>query len=216
MHGDDDQIVPYRRLGAAVGQAAEERHAQDLQGPAARHARTHPDMINADLLAFITARSWIRRNLLSSARARPRRVNQADRMAAWETRRQTVRRARTSAPARSCNSAGPSAWARPRTHGPGARRSARTALRCAPSAGCGPTLDRPRSAARSQKLGQPVPLSNLVAELNSGSAQPAQTKVPAAMLVEQRAGERHARCSPRAARHIVPAQAGASIPRVSG
>ena len=25
MHGDDDQIVPYRRLGAAVGQAAQER-----------------------------------------------------------------------------------------------------------------------------------------------------------------------------------------------
>jgi non-heme chloroperoxidase len=30
MHGDDDQIVPYRRLRAAVGQAAEERHAEDL------------------------------------------------------------------------------------------------------------------------------------------------------------------------------------------
>ena len=37
MHGDDDQIVPYRRLRAAVGQAAEEGHAEDLQGPAARH-----------------------------------------------------------------------------------------------------------------------------------------------------------------------------------
>ena len=37
MHGDDDQIVPYRRLGAALGEAAEERHAQDLQGLPARH-----------------------------------------------------------------------------------------------------------------------------------------------------------------------------------
>ena len=34
MHGDDDQIVPYRRLRAAFGQAAEERHAEDLRGPA--------------------------------------------------------------------------------------------------------------------------------------------------------------------------------------
>ena len=38
MHGDDDQIVPYADLGAAVGQAAEERHAEDLQGLSARHA----------------------------------------------------------------------------------------------------------------------------------------------------------------------------------
>ena len=37
MHGDDDQIVPYRRLRAAVGQAAQERHAQGLQGLPARH-----------------------------------------------------------------------------------------------------------------------------------------------------------------------------------
>ena len=37
MHGDDDQIVPYRRFGAAGGQAAEERHAEDLSGPSARH-----------------------------------------------------------------------------------------------------------------------------------------------------------------------------------
>ena len=31
----------------------------------------------------------------------------------------------------------------------------------------------------SQKLGQPVPLSYLALELNRGSLQPAQTKVPA-------------------------------------
>ena len=38
MHGDDDQIVPYADSGAAVGEAAEERHAEDLQGLSARHA----------------------------------------------------------------------------------------------------------------------------------------------------------------------------------
>ena len=38
MHGDDDQIVPYADAGAAVGEAAEERHAEDLQGLPARHA----------------------------------------------------------------------------------------------------------------------------------------------------------------------------------
>ena len=37
MHGDDDQIVPDRRLGAALGQAPEERHAEGLQGLSARH-----------------------------------------------------------------------------------------------------------------------------------------------------------------------------------
>ena len=53
MHGDDDQIVPYRRFGAADGQAAEKGHAQDLQGPAARLLQTHPEIVNADILAFI-------------------------------------------------------------------------------------------------------------------------------------------------------------------
>ena len=42
-----------RRFGAAVGQAFEEGHAQDLQGLPARHATTEPATINADLLAFI-------------------------------------------------------------------------------------------------------------------------------------------------------------------
>ena len=37
MHGDDDQIVPYRRFRAAQRQAAQEGHAEDLQGLAARH-----------------------------------------------------------------------------------------------------------------------------------------------------------------------------------
>ena len=38
MHGDDDQIVPYRRLRPAVGQAAQERDAEDLPRLPARHA----------------------------------------------------------------------------------------------------------------------------------------------------------------------------------
>ena len=38
MHSEDDQIVPYADCRAAVGQAAEERHAEDLQGLSARHA----------------------------------------------------------------------------------------------------------------------------------------------------------------------------------
>ncbi len=37
MHGEDDQIVPDRGFGAAVGQAAEERHAEDLSAASARH-----------------------------------------------------------------------------------------------------------------------------------------------------------------------------------
>ena len=53
IHSEDDQIVPYADFGAADGQAAEERHAQDLQGPAARVPFTHPDLINADILAFV-------------------------------------------------------------------------------------------------------------------------------------------------------------------
>ena len=38
MHGDDDQIVPYAEFGAAVGQAAAERHPEDLPRLSARHA----------------------------------------------------------------------------------------------------------------------------------------------------------------------------------
>ena len=38
MHSEDDQIVPYVAAGPAVGQAAEERNAEDLQGLPARHA----------------------------------------------------------------------------------------------------------------------------------------------------------------------------------
>ena len=38
MHGEDDQIVPYADCRTAVGEAAEERHAENLQGLSARHA----------------------------------------------------------------------------------------------------------------------------------------------------------------------------------
>jgi non-heme chloroperoxidase len=37
MHGDDDQIVPIADAGPAVGQAAEEGHAEGLPGLSARH-----------------------------------------------------------------------------------------------------------------------------------------------------------------------------------
>ncbi len=37
MHGDDDQIVPIAGFGAAVVQAAQERHTEGLQGLPARH-----------------------------------------------------------------------------------------------------------------------------------------------------------------------------------
>ena len=37
MHGDDDQIVPIADSAAAVGQAAQERHAEGLPGLPARH-----------------------------------------------------------------------------------------------------------------------------------------------------------------------------------
>ena len=68
MHGDDDQIVPYRRLRAAVGQAAQERHAEDLRGPAARHvhhaSRHHqpgPARLHQGLAPSITGRRPPRR-----------------------------------------------------------------------------------------------------------------------------------------------------------
>ena len=42
MHGDDDQIVPDRGLGAAFGQARKEWHAEGLSGPASRHVHDAP------------------------------------------------------------------------------------------------------------------------------------------------------------------------------
>ena len=38
MHSEDDQIVPYVAAGPLVGEAFEERDAEDLQGLPARHA----------------------------------------------------------------------------------------------------------------------------------------------------------------------------------
>lgn len=38
LHGEDDQIVPISKLGSQVGQAAEERHVEDLSRLLARHA----------------------------------------------------------------------------------------------------------------------------------------------------------------------------------
>ena len=59
MHGDDDQVVPDRRLGRAVDQAAQGRHPEGLPGLPARHvhhprrrhqrrpARVHPELTDA-------------------------------------------------------------------------------------------------------------------------------------------------------------------------
>ncbi|VTL96705.1 FMN oxidoreductase [Pseudomonas aeruginosa] len=41
MHGDDDQIVPYENSGVRSGEAAAQRHAEDLSGLPARDA-DHP------------------------------------------------------------------------------------------------------------------------------------------------------------------------------
>ena len=38
MHSEDDQIVPYVAVRSVVGEAAEKRNAEDLQGFPARHA----------------------------------------------------------------------------------------------------------------------------------------------------------------------------------
>ena len=52
IHSEDDQIVPYADLGAARSAIAEERPAQDYKDlPHGCHS-THPDLINADILAF--------------------------------------------------------------------------------------------------------------------------------------------------------------------
>ena len=53
MHGEDDQIVPYADCGPPVGEALEERDAEDLQGLPHGMITTEAATINADLLAFI-------------------------------------------------------------------------------------------------------------------------------------------------------------------
>ena len=62
MHSEDDQIVPYADCGPAVGQAPQERHAEDLQGLPARHAdhaRRHDQRRPAGLhQGLMGARAW--------------------------------------------------------------------------------------------------------------------------------------------------------------
>ena len=75
----------------------------------------------------------------------------------------------------SCSTAGRSAGGRPRTRGRGASRSGRTAPRCAPCRGPCRVTSVTRSPARgSQKLGQPLPESNLVSDENSAWPQATQ------------------------------------------
>ena len=64
MHGDDDQIVPYADCRAVVGEAAEERDAEDLQGLPARHADHaggHDQRRPARVPESLTPRRWHRR-----------------------------------------------------------------------------------------------------------------------------------------------------------
>ena len=59
MHSEDDQIVPYADSGPLVGQAPQERHAEDLQGLPARHAdhaRRHDQRRPAGLHQGLTLR----------------------------------------------------------------------------------------------------------------------------------------------------------------
>ena len=53
MHGDDDQVVPDRRLGAAVDQAPENGTLKTYPGFPHGMLTTHAAQLNADLLAFI-------------------------------------------------------------------------------------------------------------------------------------------------------------------
>ncbi len=79
---------------------------------------------------------------------------------------------------RSCNSAVPWAWGRRRTHGPDGRRSDCSAPRCGPCRSSGPSGVMTECGSGAQKLGQPVPLSNLVLDENASWAQPAQANRP--------------------------------------
>ena len=90
MHSEDDQIVPYADCRPAVGQAPQERHAEDLQGLPARHAdhaRRHDQRRPAGLhqgLTYVAASSAARRSKSASTAATSvwRWVSPAPRLAA--------------------------------------------------------------------------------------------------------------------------------------
>jgi pimeloyl-ACP methyl ester carboxylesterase len=63
MHSEDDQIVPYSDAGP-LGEAADERDAEDLQGLPARHADhagSHDQCRPASVFESLTLRRWHRR-----------------------------------------------------------------------------------------------------------------------------------------------------------
>ena len=88
-------------------------------------------------------------------------------------------RARTRAPRRSCSNASPSAGVRPETHVQDVRRIARSELPFAPCRRLWSTVVSTAPSTGFQKLGQPVPLSNLVSDENSRWPQPPHRNVPA-------------------------------------
>jgi non-heme chloroperoxidase len=53
LHGDDDQIVPV--MASSRKSAKLLKHAEEIYYPGAPHGvtATHPDQVNADLLAFL-------------------------------------------------------------------------------------------------------------------------------------------------------------------
>jgi non-heme chloroperoxidase len=56
IHGDDDQIVPYADAGPLSAKLLKHATLKTYKGkPHGVHA-TDPDLVNMDLLAFITAR----------------------------------------------------------------------------------------------------------------------------------------------------------------
>ena len=54
MHGDDDQIVPYK-IRTVIGQAAEGRNVKTYKGFPHGMPTTNAETIDAELLAFIKA-----------------------------------------------------------------------------------------------------------------------------------------------------------------
>ena len=85
----------------------------------------------------------------------------------------------TASPRSSCNTASPSASARRRTHAPDEHRSPRRRSPSCTVPKLVSLISRTFSfAIGSQKLGQPVPESNFVSELNSAVSQQTHRKIP--------------------------------------
>ncbi|MBU1278845.1 MAG: alpha/beta hydrolase, partial [Alphaproteobacteria bacterium] len=55
MHGDDDQIVPYADSGPLSAKLLKNGTLKTYPGLSHAAFATHPDLVNADLLAFAKA-----------------------------------------------------------------------------------------------------------------------------------------------------------------